>query len=370
MRKVFWAAMFLVVAGLEGFPQGADWPMEGRDPGRSSFFPVAVRPPLEVAWGVPLARPVEAVVAAGDTVVAVTSGRHEVVAMEIESGAERWRFRVPGVKGSFGSTPAISAGTVLVGGQLSDVLYALDLATGEVRWQREGFVNLYADPCIAGELAVVVSPAGLVALEAANGELRWRVTPRVLNSPAVAGGRVFVLAFGGELVAFALATGEEVWRARRAWSGSASDPLVVGDLVVLISGAEARFWDRETGGSRGRVTLPHVQSSGKPFTPAAAGDRLFVPVVNGETSWLVAVDTGAHRIGWTHIFPGVLRSPCVTGDVVYAAAGNLLLALDRESGELLWQRKFPGRAYTAPIAAGGAILCAFGDTLYKLMPAE
>ncbi len=368
MGKAFGAVILLVGVGLACLSQETDWPMEGRDPGRSSFNPIAVTPPLEVAWEVPLFHSVETIVAAGDTVVAVAGGVHEVVTLAAGTGQERWRFRVPEVKGAFRSTPAIWDGLVIVGGQLSDVLYALDLESGEVRWRRAGFGNLYADPCVTGDLLLVASPVGLFALEAANGELGWWAELRAVGGPAAAGGLVFALVFGGELAAISLSAGKEAWRARRAWSGSASDPVVVDDLVALVSGDTVRFWDRTTGWSWGKVLLPYGQPSGTPFHPATADGQLFVPLTDGERSWLVAVDPGAGRVRWTYALPGILRSPCVTGEVVYVAAGNLLLCLDGETAEVLWQREFPGDVSAGPIAAGRGILCAFGDTVYKLVP--
>jgi len=82
------------------------------------------------------------------------------------------------------------------------------------------------------------------------------------------------------------------------------------------------------------------------------------------------VDLRARRALWTQEVEKPIRTPCVTGGVVYLAAGSSLVALSAETGDVLWQRVFPKQASAAPIAADGAILCAFGDTLYKLVPRE
>ena len=95
-----------------------------------------------------------------------------------------------------------------------------------------------------------------------------------------------------------------------------------------------------------------------------------MPLGSEESDWLVAVDLRARRVLWTREVEKPIRTPCVTGGVVYLAAESSLVALSAETGDVLWQRVFPKQASAAPIAADGAILCAFGDTLYKLVPGE
>ena len=84
-----------------------------------------------------------------------------------------------------------------------------------------------------------------------------------------------------------------------------------------------------------------------------------MPLGSEESAWLVAVDLRARRALWTRGVEGPIRTPCVTGEVVYLAAEGSLVALSAETGDVLWQRVFPGKAAAAPIAADGAILCTF-----------
>jgi outer membrane protein assembly factor BamB len=344
-----------------------DWPLGGHDPGRSSAVPERISPPLEVTWSVTLHLEPEELVAAADTVIAAGSGA--VVALDLGTGEEKWRYRVPGVRGSFRSCPAIWGDLVLVGGQLSDTLWALELATGEVSWRHPGFENLYADLCVSGDLLLVGDPSGLVALEASTGERVWQAEAVPAGSPAVAEGLVYALLWEETaLAAFSLSTGEAAWRTDRAWGGSPSDPVVAGDLLAVVMGDRIRLWEKSSGTPRGEIALPHRQRSGKPSRPAAAGGKLFVPLAGEEVGWLVAVEVERQRVLWTRELPHWACSPCVVGDVVYLAAGSSLVALAAETGELLWERDFPGEASASPVAAAGAILCSFGDILYKLIP--
>jgi len=247
--------LLALAVGLFGVVAAAgDWPMGGRDPGRSSAVPETIGPPLSVAWSFAFPGTPQELVASGDTAVVAGSGR--VVALDLETGEERWEFQVPGVGGSFRSCPAIWGGLVLVGGQLSDTLRALDLRTGELRWARPGFGNLYTDLCVSGDLVLVGDPEGLFALDPATGKAAWRVAIPVVGSPAAWEELAFGLLWG-ELAAFSLASGEEVWRDERAWGGSASDPVVAGDyLALVVPGSQVALWDLRAGWSRGRIALP------------------------------------------------------------------------------------------------------------------
>jgi outer membrane protein assembly factor BamB len=367
-RAVLGALLVVIFAG--GLVWGQDWPMGGHDPARSSAVSETVPPPLVEVWSISLPGTPEKIVATGDTAVVTVRGRYAwVMAVEMETGEERWQFQVPGIRGNFRSSPAVWNGLVLVGGQLSDFLYALDVRTGEVRWERPGLQNLYTDPCVIGDLVIVGSPAGLLALAAPTGEVVWRGEPQAAGSPAASAELVFTKVWGGMLAAISLPSGQEAWRAERAWSGSPSDPVLVGDYLALVMGDKVELWDQEAGWFRGSITLPHRQPSGTPWRPAAADGNLYVPLSGEEGGWLVAVDTARQRVIWTQVLQSPVYSPCVTGEVVYVSSGNLLLAFDRGNGELLWQREFPRQASSAPIVAGGAVLCGFGHTLYKLVPA-
>jgi outer membrane protein assembly factor BamB len=185
--------------------------------------------------------------------------RGSVVALDVGSGEERWRFWAtagdttegPGV--SIWSSPAVDAerGVVYIGtGQAyalpapprSDALLALDLRTGEEVWSAqftEGDAWTIADPTgldadvgaapnlfeVDGAEAVGVGDkAGAYrALDRATGEVLWerQVTeggPQggIMASAAVADGTVFVASNDAgqdaALVALDVDTGEEAWR--------------------------------------------------------------------------------------------------------------------------------------------------------------
>ena len=78
------------------------------------------------------------------------------------------------------------------------------------------------------------------------------------------------------------------------------------------------------------------------------------------------MDTARRRVLWPREVGKPLSPQCGQGN----SSGNSLLALSLESGELLWEGRFPHQATAFPIASGRAILCSFGNTFYKLAPVK
>jgi outer membrane protein assembly factor BamB len=369
MRKRW--LILLMVGMIWGYSAwgGTWWPMGGHDPARSSAVPETILPPLVEVWEAPLPGKPQAIVAAGGTVVVAVHGRYSwVMALKSDTGEEKWRFQVTGVRGNFKSSPAIRGALIFVGGQLSDSLYALDIQTGQVRWDLSGLTNLYTDPAVVRDRVIVSSPTGLRAITHDSGQVIWETEPETVGSPAVTEELVFTLVWGGELAAFSLISGEEVWRTGRAWGGSPSDPVLVGNFLSLVMNDTVWLWDQTTGRFRGKITLPHQQSPGKPQRPATLQGKIFIPLAGEEASWLVAVDVMMGWTFWARTMKRPVYTPCITGKAIYVATGNSLLSLNRETGELMWKRTFPAEASTAPIAAGRSILCGFGNTLYRLVP--
>ena len=143
-------------------------------------------------------------VADGKVVVGSYDGR--VYAFDLRTGKRVWRYDTEGTtlfSGNFGydrrsiqSSPAIAGGTVYVGAR-DGFLYAVDLATGALKWRYDHHISwVIGSPAVAeGMLYVGSSDAAfLQAVDAATGQERWR-TPLndvVWSSPAVSATHVYV----------------------------------------------------------------------------------------------------------------------------------------------------------------------------------
>jgi outer membrane protein assembly factor BamB len=137
----------------------------------------------------------------------------------IHAGQEQWEFNThaPGYRGYINSTPLLDNGVIYVGG--GPALYALDAATGQVKWVRPHMEFVQSSPVIAGgNLYVGADDGYFYALDPKTGGTRWQFQTGhnvYSTAAAVGGGKVY---FGGgpfnpNLYAVDGATGKVVWQA-------------------------------------------------------------------------------------------------------------------------------------------------------------
>ncbi|HTR54568.1 MAG TPA: PQQ-binding-like beta-propeller repeat protein [Kofleriaceae bacterium] len=196
-----------------------------------------------------------------------------VIAWDRASGRELWRHEGPDVL-AINASPLVANDSAYVVAGTDDVL-ALDLATGDTRWQTRlddaGFAwgnATVGTPVLArGVLVVPTLYGALVALDAESGAELWRsaAAPGPLRtthyrgageagfaaSPVATGGIVWAADTAGELVARDLRTGDELWRTSLdvpvlAGLAASGDALVVASYdgtVRAFAPGHARVFD-------------------------------------------------------------------------------------------------------------------------------
>jgi outer membrane protein assembly factor BamB len=180
---------------------------------------------------------------AGALVVGTRAGT--VFAVDPASGDVRWQFQTDGEVdatpavvgapgGTEGSSESSDGGTVYAGSYDGN-LYALSAADGSERWRYEtdGFVS--AAPAVDGDGAYFTSEAGtLAAVETADGSERWtvEVAERTDCAPVVAAGVVYVGTADRRLLAVDAESGETLWTARIGGNVQSAPTVVDGVLFV------------------------------------------------------------------------------------------------------------------------------------------
>jgi outer membrane protein assembly factor BamB len=181
------------------------------------------------------------------------------VALDVASGSERWRVAfAPQAAGQYsGCNGGVFVGDLFVTSAEDGRVYALDRATGAVRWtaprvhmlpteNAAGVWNDVRPLAASGDLVVVGSSTGtVVALEAATGAERWRATANrgsIIFRPAVGDDAVYANHILGQLAAFDRTTGALRWmsgigQSRGEYFGA---PVVEGDHLY-INGFTAHY---------------------------------------------------------------------------------------------------------------------------------
>ena len=114
-------------------------------------------------------------------------------------------------------------------------VYALDAASGEMLWRFDAEGRVLSSPALAGGVVYIGSNDGRVyALDTANGVERWRYqTDDVVDSsPTVDGGAVYVGSADGHVYALDAANGDQIWRYQTGHSVDSSPTVADGTLYV------------------------------------------------------------------------------------------------------------------------------------------
>jgi outer membrane protein assembly factor BamB len=153
-------------------------------------------------------------VAAPDTVYAHSDDGY---IYRIHAGQEQWEVNTnsAGFLTNINSTPLLDKGVIYVGG--GPKLYALDAATGQVKWMHPFLWSIQSSPILAGGLLFVGADDGFFyALDATTGATKWKFQTgkNVYSTAAVGNGKVY---FGGGpfnrfLYAVSAAAGNLVWQ--------------------------------------------------------------------------------------------------------------------------------------------------------------
>ena len=177
----------------------------------------------------------------------------------------------------------------------------------------------------------------VTALDKRTGKLAWRVQRKVQVSWATpvlvrAGGRAELVTSGTEwIIAYAPATGAELWRAKGLESNAVPSPVVVGDVVVVSAGYPEKVAMGIRAGGSGDVT----------------GTRVLWKYTKGTA---------------------YVPSPIAYGGYVYLVSDKgILTCLDALTGEVKYEGgrvPVPATLMASPVAFDGKILLSSmeGDT--------
>ena len=280
--------------------------------------------------------------------------------------APAWELH--GVAGVTG-TPAVVDDTVYVGDWTGHVR-ALDAATGDELWAHDlggGYVG-GAVSVDDSQLVVGTFDARLVALGRADGEPRWETEvsehPKavIFGSPVIVDGLVVVgvgsfevfapddpPTFRGSVVAVDAATGEERWR---FW-------LTAGDAT---EGPGVSIWSSpavDTG--RGVLYVGTGQAYALPAPPRSdalvaldleTGDEVWATQFTEGDAWTITNPTGLDAdVG---AVPNLFEADGTDAVGVGDKAGTYR-ALDRDTGEVLWERRLTEGGLQGGIMASAAV---------------
>lgn len=261
---------------------------------------------------------------------------------------------------------------------------ALDAARGNRRWQTDTRPRRDRDGTVGGAIAYAndtlycaTGMAEIMALNPANGEIRWRAA---IPAPArggltVAGNRLLVPTIENQLIGLSAEDGARVWTFRatpvQALPLGLPSPAVEGDVavggfpsgeIVCFRIADGRVqWSESLGTTRGGVSIADIGAI--TALPVIDRGRVFAIGMAGAAT---SLDLRSGRRIWEREVGGT-QTPSVAGDWVFAVTrGAALVAMTREEGLVRWITQLPvfanesrqrdPIAWGPPLLAGGRLL--------------
>ena len=203
-----------------------------------------------------------------------------------------------------------------------------------------------------GRVYVTTGYGEVVALDAANGAVAWRVNIGIplRAPPAVADGRVFAISFDNQLHVLATDDGRLLWShvgiEEIASLLGAAGPAVDGDTVVVPYSSGELFALRV---ENGRIAWADSLAPFRAVTPLAAlSDINGHPVI--DRGWVFAIGHGGRMSAidlvsgnrlWEQPVGGV-QTPWVAGDFLYVLTSDAeIVCLSRPDGRIRWVTSLP-----------------------------
>jgi outer membrane protein assembly factor BamB len=296
----------------------------------------------------------------------VSSGTREggaLHAVDAQTGIEAWRLATALGDGIF-SSPAIDGG-IVVAGSYDGIVIAVDVATGNERWRFQAENTVLSSPALVEGRAYLADSAGhLYALEANSGTEQWRAEvgkggDRAFATPAVVKSVVYCVDASRRagdstvLHAYDAATGEEHWRFAPDRDGHLRGAAVVDGERVYVATREALVFavDLRTGDVQERYDVGSVSRT----ELAVVNGLMYVGTEDGDFH-AIDIDTGEHR--WSRQLSDEaipISPPTVADGIVYAGdtAGGMH-ALDAATGDERWSAGL-GSLRSSPAVTGGGM---------------
>ena len=289
---------------------------------------------------------------------------------------------------STGYRRRITAQPVVAGGRViamdaDGVVSAFDAAGGRALWRTatepadDRSTNIGGGVSVSGDTVYAATGrAEIVALDAANGAIRWRAPLGVpaRSAPTLAADRLFVGTLDNQLVGLSATDGKKLW----SYQSPATDTMVLGmpapafvdgiviagfgsgELVALRASSGTVVWSDSLSASRGRTSISDLSAirgmpvvkDGHVYAISLGGQFLANDLRSGRRLWELEVASG--------------ETPWVAGDWVFVVGADAqVAAVSRSDGAVAWitpldRYENPAKqkdpiSWCGPVLAGGRL---------------
>ena len=249
------------------------------------------------------------------------------------------------------------------------VVYRIDAVSGNVLWKNDTGHPVIAATGVNEGIAVIAHDNGdVTALSVVDGELVWRssIKRQISAIPVTGKGRVVVRTADGLVIGLDSESGNIEWQVKRAVPSLSvhgdSMPAISGDVVLVglssgkliannvISGRD--YWETDISYVRGRNEMERLGDADTP--PIIRRNTVFAGNYQGS---VVAIQLLDAQLIWRNNISTRLPIAITNGLLVITGELGQVIALDAESGDILWrQTAFQGHGVSQPVIIGNRVI--------------
>lgn len=288
-----------------------------------------------------------------------------VYALDAATGALKWNFKD---NSTMYKSPTVANGLVYECDR-NGYIFALDVNTGNVVWkQRTGSTGTYPDNNLSVANGILYQGESLdstfYALDAGTGNFIWKfISNSGTGSPTVFNGVVYFAT--NKILALNSTTGSLIWSTSPSTDSigfGGSNPAIANGILYI--------------GCNDRNVYALDVNSGKTLWSFNTGDVIesSPTVVNGivyigsGVGQLFALNASTGSLVWrsANLYP-IQGSPIVANGMVYFASNaQYLFALDASTGSMKWSYKLDNTVYSSPLYFSGAIFIGSSQNFYAI----
>jgi outer membrane protein assembly factor BamB len=342
--------------------ESAGWPVFRGNPLQTGVAASALADTLDIVWKIKTKDSIEGTAAIAGNTVYVGSMDEHLYALDLATGKVKWSYKMGPVKAAV----AVAGDAVYVG-NADGIFHCVDAATGQKRWTYETGAEIGAGANFTNDAVLFGSGDETLYCLTRAGKERWKFKVPggpVLGTPVVVGGRTFAAGCDSTLHVIDTATGKELGAVDLGGQVGAT-AAVVGDELYLGTMANqllAVNWKKQEVVWKFEARRPQAfyASAGATATLVIGGSRdrhvYGLERTTGKEIWNFAT---RNRVD---------SSPVVAGQRVYAASmdGNLYV-LDLEKGAEIKRFELGSAITASPAVSGGRLVIGTTDgTVYCL----
>ena len=191
-------------------------------------------------------------------------------------------------------------------------------------------------------------------------------TGHIIDTPAVAGGTVYVANVDGTMYALKAATDRRLWTTgrslvvpvgRRILNAIYSRP-VLAENSIYVGSFNHNVYALNV--SNGHVRWTYHTGNKVTSSPAVADGTVYI---GSKDRYVYALNTRNGHVRWKYRTGGTVQSsPAVAGHTVYVGSGDgNVYALNTRNGHVRWAKPIGPFVLSSPLVAGGTVYVGSGD---------